>query len=137
MGIKGDLNDNFDFEIVDEFFDHYSMMNERMEIMILDLLKPERFKMAVDELFRVFHNIKSASGYLKITSMSKLSEFVEDILEDLRLADGLENDDVVTWLLEISDMYSQWQDDIELDNDLSPIKYSLLKPPYITKMDNN
>lgn len=133
MGIRSDLNSNFDFEIVDEFLDHYSMMVESMEVMILDLEKPNKYKRSVDELFRVFHNIKSASGYLKILPMSKLSAFVEDFLEELRQTEELPNDDVVSWMLTISDMYSQWQDDFKLDNELSHVKYSLLKTPYLEK----
>lgn len=133
MGIRSDLNSNFDFEIVDEFLDHYSMMVESMEVMILDLEKPNKYKRSVDELFRVFHNIKSASGYLKILPMSKLSAFVEDVLEELRQTEELPNDDIISWLLTISDMYAQWQDDFKLDNELSHVKYSLLKTPYLEK----
>ncbi len=133
MGIKSDLEANFDFDIVDEFFDHYSMMVENMEVMILDLEKDEMFPRSVNELFRVFHNIKSASGYLKIVPMSKLSAFVEDALEELRKAESLENDEVITWLLEVSDMFASWQEDLKLDNELSHIKYSLLKIPELKK----
>ncbi|EDZ63317.1 protein containing histidine kinase phosphotransfer (Hpt) region [Sulfurimonas gotlandica GD1] len=133
MGIRSDLDSNFDFEIVDEFLDHYSMMVESMEVMILDLEKPNKYSRSIDELFRVFHNIKSASGYLKIAPMAKLSAFVEDVLEELRKTHELPNGDIVTWLLAISDMYSQWQDDLKLDNNLSHIKYSLLKTPYLEK----
>ncbi len=133
MGIRSDLDSNFDFEIVDEFLDHYSMMIESMEVMILDLEKPNMYKRSVDELFRVFHNIKSATGYLKITPMSKLSAFVEDALEELRTTNRLDNDDIVTWLLEVSDMFAQWQNDFKLDNELTHIKYSLLKTPELTK----
>ena len=133
MGIKSDLDSNFDFEIVDEFLDHYSMMVESMEVMITDLEKPNMYKMSIDELFRVFHNIKSASGYLKILPMAKLSAFVEDALEELRKTDELASGDVVTWLLEISDMFAQWQEDFKLDNKLSHVKYSLLRIPYLEK----
>ncbi|MEA2090745.1 MAG: Hpt domain-containing protein [Campylobacterota bacterium] len=133
MGIRSDLDANFDFEIVDEFLDHYSMMVESMEVMILDLTKPNYYKRSIDELFRVFHNIKSASGYLKIIPMSKLAAFVEDALEELRTTNELGNDDIVTWLLEVSDMFAQWQDDLKLDNELTYIKYSLLKIPELTK----
>ena len=133
MGIRSDLDSNFDFEIVDEFLDHYSMMIESMEVMIMDLEKPSKYKRSIDELFRVFHNIKSASGYLNILPMSKLSAFVEDALEELRRTEELAGEDVVSWLLAISDMYSQWQDDFKLDNELSHIKYSLLKTPYLEK----
>ncbi|WP_294961745.1 Hpt domain-containing protein [Sulfurimonas sp.] len=133
MGIKSDLDSNFDYEVVDEFLDHYSMMVESMEVMITDLEKPNMYKISIDELFRVFHNIKSASGYLKILPMAKLSAFVEDALESLRQTDELASEDVVTWLLEISDMYAQWQEDFKVDNVLSHIKYSLLKIPYFKK----
>ncbi|MFT7004720.1 MAG: chemotaxis protein histidine kinase CheA [Sulfurimonas sp.] len=133
MGIKSDLDSNFDFEIVDEFLDHYSMMVESMEVMIMDLEKPNKYRRSVDELFRVFHNIKSASGYLKIIPMTRLAAFVEDVLEELRTIDKLPSEDVLNWLLEISDMFAQWQDDLKLDNELSHVKYSLLKAPYLEK----
>ncbi|WP_324171280.1 Hpt domain-containing protein [Sulfurimonas sp.] len=133
MGIRTILDANFDFEIVDEFFDHYSMMIESMEVMILDLNKPTEYSRSIEELFRVFHNIKSASGYLKMIPIAKLAAFVEDALEELRTTDALANDDIITWLLEISDMFAQWQDDLKLDNDLTHIKYSLLKIPELTK----
>ncbi len=133
MGIRTILDANFDFEIVDEFLDHYSMMVESMEVMILDLNKPTGYARSVDELFRVFHNIKSASGYLKMLPMTKLAAFVEDALEELRTTDSLANDDIITWLLAVSDMFAQWQDDLKQNNELTHIKYSLLKIPELTK----
>ena len=133
MGVRSDLDANFDFEIVDEFLDHYSMMVESMEVIIIDLQKPKIFKRSIEELFRIFHNIKSASGYLKIDSMNKLSSFVEDTLEILRSREEPINEETTTWLLEISDMFSTWQDDLKLDNDISKIKFSLLKIPDLEK----
>ena len=62
MGIRSELDANFDFEIVDEFLDHYSMMVDSMEVMIIDLSKPNMYVRSINELFRVFHNIKSASS---------------------------------------------------------------------------
>jgi two-component system chemotaxis sensor kinase CheA len=129
MGIRSDLDTNFDFEIVDEFLDHYSMMVESMEVMILDLTKVENYKRSVNELFRVFHNIKSASGFLKIIPMTRLAAFVESELEILRQRDIPANDETITWLLSISDMFAIWQDDFRLDNELSKINFSLLKIP--------
>lgn len=129
MGVRSDLNANFDFDLVDEFLDHYAMMVESMEIMILDLAKPNAYERSVNELFRVFHNIKSASGFLKIVPMAKLSAFVENELEDLRVIDKPISDETINWLLSVSDMFAQWQDDLKLDNELSKIKYSLLKIP--------
>ena len=133
MGIRSDLDAKFDFEIVDEFLDHYSMMVESMEIIILDLSKENMRKRSVDELFRIFHNIKSASGYLQIVPMNKLAEFVEDALDELRQLDNPITQDTISWLLIISDMFTQWHEDLKSDNELSKIKYSLLKLPDLKK----
>ncbi len=129
MGIRSDLEANFDFEIVDEFFDHYAMMVESMEVMVLDLTKDAMYERGVHELFRVFHNIKSATTYLKIQPMAKLAGFVEDVLEVLRQKQPPVSQDTVDWLLQISDMFAQWQEDLQNDATLSKISYSLLKIP--------
>ncbi|WP_151899719.1 Hpt domain-containing protein [Sulfurimonas hydrogeniphila] len=133
MGVRSDLEENFDFEIIDEFLDHYAMMVESMEVMILDLSKPNMYERSVNELFRVFHNIKSASGYLKIIPMNKLAAFVEDELESLRQKKPPVSDETTDWLLNISDMFAVWNDDLRQNNKLSKIKYSLLKIPDLEK----
>lgn len=129
MGVRSDLDSNFDYEIVDEFLDHYSMMVDYMESLIIDLSKPNMYERSVNELFRIFHNIKSASGYLKIAQMAKLAAFVEDTLEVIRTEHKSVNEETVNWLLSISDMFALWRDDLKHDNELSHIKYSLLKLP--------
>ncbi len=133
MGIRSDLEASFDFEIVDEFLDHYSMMVESMEIMIMDLAKPNMYERSVNELFRVFHNIKSASTYLQIIPMSKLSAFVEDELEILRKKEPPVSQETLDWLLSISDMFAAWQENLQQDTQLAKIKYSLLKIPDLEK----
>lgn len=133
MGIKSDLDANFDFDIIDEFLDHYSLMVDSMEVMILDLSNSETYERAVNELFRVFHNIKSASGYLQIAPMTRLASLVEDELEILRTMNKPVNEETTSWLLAISDMFAQWQDDFTADNNLSKVKYSLLKIPDLEK----
>lgn len=129
MGVRSDLDSNFDYEIVDEFLDHYSMMVDFMESLIIDLSKPNMYERSVNELFRIFHNIKSASGYLKIAQMAKLAAFVEDTLEVIRTEHKSVNEETVNWLLSISDMFAIWRDDLKHDNELTHIKYSLLKLP--------
>ena len=101
--------------------------------MILDLSKSHMQNRSVDELFRVFHNIKSASGYLKIEPMTRLAALVEDALEELRQSTKPVNEETITWLLEISDMFAVWNDNIKLDEDLSKVRFSLLKVPDIEK----
>jgi two-component system chemotaxis sensor kinase CheA len=109
------------------------MMTDSMELLILDLAKENMYKRSVEELFRVFHNIKSASGFLKLEPIRKLASFVEDFLEELRKREKPVNDDTINWLLEISDMFVAWQNDLQMDNELSPIKFSLLKIPDLDK----
>jgi len=133
MGARSELDANFDYEIVDEFLDHYSMMVDNMETLIINLSKPNMFEQSINELFRVFHNIKSATGYLQIEQMQKLSAFVEDSLEQLRTKHETVNEETINWLLSISDMYAQWNEDLKLDNTLSHIKFALLKLPDLDK----
>ena len=129
MGVRRELEANFDFEIVDEFLDHYAMMVEVMEGLVVSLSRSEQYGRSVDELFRIFHNIKSASNFLQLEPIIRLSTFVEDALEQMRGYHGPANEDVINWLLEICDMFTQWQEDLKLDNELSKIKFSLLKLP--------
>lgn len=133
MGIRSDLENNFDFEIVDEFLDHFSMMIEIMEPLIVDLGNTERYHHSIEELFRIFHNIKSASGYLKIEPMARLATLVEDALESLRKRDAVVNEETVNWLISVSDMFMQWQEDFKMDNELSKIHFSLLILPDMEK----
>lgn len=129
MGARRELEENFDFEIVDEFLEHFSMMVDIMEPLIINLAKENSYKNDVNELFRIFHNLKSASSFLKLEPVMRLSTFVENALETLRNQDGPANEEVITWLLSISDMFEKWYDDLKLDNELSKIEFSLLKLP--------
>jgi two-component system chemotaxis sensor kinase CheA len=133
MGIRSDIEANFDFEIIDEFLDHFAMMVDIMEPLCIDLKNPDRFVRSVDELFRIFHNIKSASGYLQIEPMTRLSTFVEDALDTLRERGKPANEETINWLVGVADMYAQWQEDFKMDNELSKIHFSLLILPDMEK----
>ncbi len=133
MGIRSALEANFDFEIIDEFLDHYGMMTEVMESLIIDLGNKERYHRSIEELFRIFHNVKSASGYLQIQPMVRLSTFVEDALEQLRTRDKVVNEETINWLISVSDMFLQWQEDFKMDNELTKIHFSLLILPDMEK----
>jgi chemotaxis protein histidine kinase CheA len=134
MGIRSDLENNFDFEIIDEFLDHYSMMVEIMEPLIVDLGNENRYHRSIEELFRIFHNIKSASGYLQIAPMVRLATLVEDALEQLRTCDKVVNEETITWLISVSDMFTQWQEDFKMDNELAKVPFSLLILPDMEKV---
>jgi len=129
MGVRTQLESNFDFEIIDEFLDHYAMMVEIMETLMVDLASEDRYRHSVEELFRIFHNIKSASGYLQLHPMMRLSTFVEDALEYLRGREGTANEETITWLIRVADLFMQWHEDFKMDNELSKIPFSLLILP--------
>lgn len=129
MGIRSDLENNFDFEIIDEFFDHYSMMVGIMEPLIIDLGNEDRYYRSIEELFRIFHNIKSASGYLQLAPIARLATLVEDAFEQLRERDKVVNEETITWLISVSDMFNQWQEDFKMDNELAKVDFSLLILP--------
>jgi chemotaxis protein histidine kinase CheA len=133
MGIRSVLEANFDFEIIDEFLDHYAMMIEIMEPLIIDLGNNERYHHSIEELFRIFHNIKSATGYLQVQPMVRLATFVEDALEHLRTRDKPVNEETITWFISVSDMFLQWQEDFKMDNELTKIHFSLLILPDMEK----
>ena len=134
VGILTNLEAEYDLDIVEEFFSHYSMMCEMMETLIIGLEKEEHYATNIQELFRIYHNIKSATGFLNIVPMVKLATLVEEVLEEARELNGPANETFVDWMLQISDQFNQYKNDIEMDTDqLSDFNPSILKIP--TKLD--
>ena len=133
MGVRSDLDASFDFEIVNEFLDHYSMMVESMEVMINDLSKINNYTRSINELFRVFHDIKSATGYFNLLPIARLASFVEDELEALHVVKPPVNEETILWLLDIADIFSSWKNDLKMDNNLTKLRFSLLKIPDLEK----
>jgi len=129
MGIRSHIEENYDFDIVDEFLDHFNLMTENMETIVINISNEELRERSIDELFRIIHNIKSASAYLEIVSMNRLASLVEEALEDLRNLHKPVSKEAIDWLIKISDMFAVWNDDFKQDNELSKITYTLLKLP--------
>ena len=129
MGLRKDLEENFDYEIVDEFLDHFAMASESMELLTINLEKPEYYKRNIDELFRIFHNIKSATAYLKITTINNFVIEVEDLLDKMRDVDGPAKTEIVDWLLLCDDQMSAWNINLRLDEDLIPLSDALIELP--------
>jgi len=112
MGVKSELIKNYDGEIVEDFIDHLDVMSGVMEPNIL-AMKSDPSK--VNELFRIFHNIKSASGYLSITAMNKVAHLTEEILDEVRNDQIQINDALVDWLIVISDQFQKWSEELSFD----------------------
>ncbi len=130
MGIYSDLERDFDFDIVDEFFSHYSIMCESVESLVLNLRDEDSYKDSLEQLFRIFHNIKSATGYLKITVINNIVSLVEEFLDDCREEKGPAHEDFINWFFIVLDQLILFKEDLEKDRDhLSPINKEILKLP--------
>lgn len=124
MGLFSDLEVEFDLEIVEDFISHYGIMCESMEPLIIGLGKVEEYDDNVGELFRIFHNMKSAAGFLRLDPIIKLSTLCEDVVEEARIMRGPATDEFIDWLLLVSDQFEKYRLDIENDADY----FSLLEP---------
>ncbi len=132
MGIFSDLEAEFDVEIVEEFFSHYSFMIEALEPLVIALEKEELYTNNINEIFRIFHNIKSSTGYLKLTSINKIVTLGEEMLEECRHLDGKASDELINWLLLLSDQLQLYKKDLQDDRDeLSAINHNIIKIPTV------
>ncbi|MBE2985261.1 Hpt domain-containing protein [Campylobacter sp. RM9344] len=127
MGMLKRLEVDFSYDIVEEFLSHYSLMCDLMEPLIVNLSREDKFKNNIDELFRIFHNIKSAAGYMHIDPVLKLTTLAEDVCEEARSLQGPANDSFIDWLLLVSDQFAKYKNDIEGDAEY----FSVLNPNII------
>ncbi len=129
MGITTQIQEEIDYEIIDEFIQHFGMMLDTLESVIISLEQENRYKQAINEIFRVMHNLKSASSYLKIEPMRKMCELVEETISVARELEGPASAELMDWLLLASDQLKNWYDDIVNDNKLSPTNKKIIRIP--------
>jgi len=130
MGVARRLEENFDYEIVEEFLNHYTFMVESLDNLIVNLKDEKYYKNNINELFRIFHTIKSASAYLQITPIQKVVTLTEEILEECRMLEGAASEELINWLLCVSDQLNLYKEDLENDHDtFSPTGKELIKVP--------
>lgn len=132
MGILAQLEVDFDIEIVEDFISHYAIMCENMEPLIIGLNKKERYVDNVGELFRIFHNMKSAAGFLKLDPIIKLAILCEDVAEEARLLKGPASEGFIDWLLLISDQFELYRKDVENNAEFfSVLNPLIIKVPHV------
>ncbi len=131
MGIRNRLERQFDYDIVDEFLDHFDVMTEVMEPTIISLENEGLREEKINELFRIFHNIKSASSFLKIDRLHLLSELAEETMERLRENPDAVSEETIDWLLLVSDQFRSWYTEISSDGELEDINPEILIVPRI------
>ena len=132
MGILAQLEVDFDIEIVEDFISHYAIMCENMEPLVIGLNKQERFHDNIGELFRIFHNMKSAAGFLKLDPIIKLAVLCEDIVEEARVLQGPASESFIDWLLLVSDQFERYRRDVENDASFfSVLNPLIIKVPHV------
>lgn len=132
MGILAQLEVDFDIEIVEDFISHYAIMCENMEPLVIGLNKQERFNDNIGELFRIFHNMKSAAGFLKLDPIIKLAVLCEDIVEEARVLQGPASESFIDWLLLVSDQFERYRRDVENDASFfSVLNPLIIKVPHV------
>lgn len=124
MGILTQIEIDFDLEIVEDFVAHYAIMCESMEALIISLGNESYYKDSVNDLFRIFHNIKSAAGFVQLDPILKLASLAEEVLEEARELDGPGSDEFIDWLLMVSDQFAKYRLDLEDDKD----NFCMLEP---------
>ncbi|MBE0492385.1 MAG: Hpt domain-containing protein [Sulfurospirillum sp.] len=124
MGLLKQLEIDFDMDILEDFISHYAIMSENMEPLIIALSKVAYFEENIQELFRIFHNLKSAAGFLKLDPIIKLATLCEDVCEEARILEGPATEEFIDWLLLTSDQFNKYRNDIENDAEY----FSMLEP---------
>ncbi len=124
MGILKNLEIDYELDIVDDFRDHYGIMCESMESLMVSLGNESYYENGINDLFRIFHNIKSAASFVKLDPIVKLASLVEEVLEEARELRGPASDEFIDWLLLVNDQFYQYRLDVEDDKEY----FSMLNP---------
>jgi len=124
------MNQHYDEDIFDEFVDHFYVMVSTLEPITSSFNKGENYYSNIDELFKVFHNLKTSSQYFDIKDLMQLSLLVEKNLEKLQIVEDIANVDIASvgeWLSHISSQLSIWSHEFdEVKEELTKIDDRIL-----------
>lgn len=118
MGLLKQLEADYDLDIIEDYLTHFGVMTGLLDKLIVNLSRDDEFDASSYELNRIFHNIKTASEYLKLSPIVKLATIVEDItnrLKSRRGAGATASNELIDWLLLVADQMQGYLDDIEND----------------------
>lgn len=118
MGLLKELEADYDLDIIEDYLTHFGVMNGLLDNLIVNLGRNDKFDASSYELNRIFHNIKTASQYLELTPVVKLTTLAEDITAKLKSKHGTgvtASNELIDWLLLVADQMQGYLDDIEND----------------------
>jgi len=128
MKILDYLYEEFDSDIVEEFLMLLDVMEDNLDLAI-ERLNTD-YEESVNDLFRMFHNLKSAASYLKIKRIKNFAHFVEDILDEARRKNKAD-EELIDWLFKISEQFHEWYANIDSNEELAPLRKEIFKVPKI------
>jgi len=126
MGVLDKLYEENDSEIVEEFINQWDYIIDEIDL-VIERLETD-YKESVNELFRIFHSLKSATAFLKLNRINLFAKLVEDVLESARQKDK-PTDELIDWLFIASGQILKWYQEITHNQELSSIDPRLLKLP--------
>jgi len=128
MKIQDYLYSEFDSNIVEEFLMLLDIMEDNLDLTIERLYT--EYDDAINDLFRMFHNLKSATAYLKIDRIKNFAHFVEDVLDKAREKKEA-NEELIDWLFKVADQFHEWYGNIDRNEELAPLHTDIFKVPKI------
>jgi len=128
MGVQDYLYSEFDSEIVEEFLMMLDIVEDNLDLIIEGLY--ENYEENINELFRIFHNLKSATSFLKLERINKFAHFVENVLEKARKKKKA-NESLINWLFNVAEQFHTWYKNIDSNEELAPLNPKVLKIPKI------
>jgi len=126
MGVLDKLYDENDPDIVEEFVNQWDYIIDEIDL-VIERLETD-YKNSVDELFRIFHSLKSATAFLKLNRINIFAQLVEDVLEHAR-KENKATDELIDWMFLASGQIMQWYKEITHNKELSAIDPRLLQLP--------
>ena len=128
MKIQDYLYSEFDSSIVEEFLMMLDVMEDTLDLTIERLYSD--YEEAINDLLRMFHNLKSAAGFLKIKKIHNYAYFVEDILQKARERNKA-YEEFIDWMFKVAEQFHNWYKDINKNEELSHVNPQILKVPKI------
>ncbi len=117
----------FYIESVEDLKEKLISFAEVFENSLMDLQKSDLYKNRIDNIFRDIHSIKALSMSAKMDVMTKTFKIVEDVFDILRYKQPPIKQEIIDWLLMLSDYFKLWAEDFENEKyEIEPVdQYTL------------
>lgn len=134
MGLLGELESKYDFDVVNDFMTHLNVMSMSLEPLIIGLGSKERFAYSLNEIMHIFKNLHSATKFLRLEAFEKFLKLCLDIVDAINdeKHDGcVASDELIDWLLLAADQIESYKGNLNRDEPYFAIMNpKLIKIPF-------